>query len=94
MHFIYIIHTKLKNHYYVGETHDLEQRLLKHNNYSYKGSFSKIASDWKIVLTYNCNFKEDALFLERFIKRMKSKVFIEKNIRNPSILNTILRKKK
>ncbi|MEN9337288.1 MAG: hypothetical protein RLZZ500_2275, partial [Bacteroidota bacterium] len=36
----------------------------------------------------------DALFLERFIKKMKSKVFIEKVIQNPEILTDILAKSK
>ncbi|MFT6836483.1 MAG: putative endonuclease, partial [Sediminicola sp.] len=37
--------------------------------------------------------KDDALYLERFIKRMKSRIFIQKIIDNPHILMDILNKK-
>ena len=37
--------------------------------------------------------KEDAQYLEKFIKRMKSKKFILKIIENPIILDDILSKK-
>tara|TARA_R100001369_G_C3287289_1_gene163226 strand:+ start:116 stop:253 length:138 start_codon:yes stop_codon:yes gene_type:complete len=37
--------------------------------------------------------KEDAIFLEKFIKRMKSKKFIRKIVDNPGILKDILEKK-
>jgi putative endonuclease len=45
------------------------------------------------VLTFECNDRNSTLYLERFIKKMKSKVFIEKIIQNPEILSDILSKK-
>jgi putative endonuclease len=38
-------------------------------------------------------FQEDAPYLERFVKRMKSKTFINKIIQKPSILNDLLSQK-
>ena len=93
-HFLYIIHSKLTNTYYTGETHNIEDRLSKHNNHSYQCSFTKISTDWEIMLVFECTERNEALYLESFIKRMKSKVFIEKIILNPEILNDILSKKK
>lgn len=72
----------------------MEERLLKHQNHYYSNSFTKIANDWKIVLTFNCKDKNEAIYLENFIKRMKSKTFNEKIIANPSILKDILSKRK
>jgi len=93
MHYLYIIFSNSLNKFYVGESHNIEERLFKHNMHSYKGAFSKIANDWHIVLSKNCNSKKEALFLEAFIKRMKSKKFILKIIDNPAILDDILSKK-
>jgi putative endonuclease len=93
-HFLYILHSVKSNKFYVGETHDVQQRILSHNHHSYKNSFSKIANDWTLVLSFTCENRTDALFLERFIKKMKSKVFIEKVIQNPEILTDILAKSK
>lgn len=93
-HFLYILHSKVANIYYTGETHDLKERASKHNNHSYQNSFTKIANDWELALTFECIDRSDALYLESFIKKMKSKIFIEKIILNPEILNDILSKKK
>jgi len=90
MHFLYIIYSLSTNTYYVGETHNTDARLVKHNEHTYSGGFSKIANDWDVVLNFECRSKDDALFLEKFIKRMKSRKFITKVIKDPSILTDIL----
>jgi putative endonuclease len=66
---------------------------MKHNQHSYSNSFTKIANDWQLVLAFECVNRTNALYLENFIKRMKSKVFIEKIISNSEILTDILSKK-
>jgi putative endonuclease len=92
-HFLYILYSKTSTKYYVGETHNVHERISKHNQHAYSNSYSKIANDWKLVLSYECDNRDNALYLERFIKRMKSKVFIEKIISKPEILSDILSKK-
>ena len=57
-------------------------------------TFTKITDDWELILVFKCTDRSEALYLESFIKRMKSKVFIEKIISNPKILEDILSKKK
>ncbi|RKS01513.1 MULTISPECIES: GIY-YIG nuclease family protein [unclassified Flavobacterium] len=92
MHFLYVLYSASANKFYVGETNDIDNRLLKHNNHSYDGSFTKIAGDWKVVLLFECISKDQAFRLEKFIKKMKSKIFIEKIIVNPEILIDIISK--
>jgi putative endonuclease len=89
MHFQYIIYSKTQNRYYIGETSDLDYRLELHNTHQFKGSYTKIANDWEFVLQHECSSKTEALYLERFIKRMKSRKFIEKIIKDPDILVSI-----
>ena len=93
MHYLYILFSESTQKFYIGETHDINERLIKHQNHLYSNSFTKIADDWKVVLSLSCNNKEEAVFLEKFIKRMKSKTFIKKIISNPSILKDILSKR-
>ena len=90
MHYLYIIFSESLNTYYTGETSNLNERLEKHNKHYYKGGFSKIAEDWRVVLSKRCKHRGEALYLESFIKRMKSKKFIQKIIKNPKILDDIL----
>ena len=92
-HFLYILYSKSANKYYIGETSDVSFRLNLHNSHEFKGSFTKIASDWEVKLTFENAEKSNILFLEKFIKRMKSRVFIQKIIENPEILSDILLKK-
>ncbi|MFH6961600.1 GIY-YIG nuclease family protein [Flavobacterium plurextorum] len=71
MHYLYILYSTSSQKFYIGETNDVDERILKHRNHFYSNSFTKIANDWEIVLTFMCNNKEEALYLESFIKRMK-----------------------
>ena len=92
-HFLYIIYSTSKSIYYVGETHNIAERILKHNQHLYSNSFTKIANDWSLKLSIALENRSEAVFLESFIKRMKSKKFIEKVINDPNILLDILSKK-
>ncbi|TRZ43260.1 GIY-YIG nuclease family protein [Robertkochia solimangrovi] len=87
--YLYIIYSNKVDKFYVGITKNLETRLAKHNLAIYKGSFTKIANDWKYVLQYKCKTKKHANDIEKFIKRMKSRKFISKIINDPSILKTL-----
>ncbi|MEM0518187.1 GIY-YIG nuclease family protein [Aequorivita flava] len=93
MHYLYIIHSDSLDKYYVGETPNVAIRLAQHNNHYFKTNFTKAANDWKFLLKYSCKSREEALFLEKFIKKMKSRVFIEKIINNPEILKDLLKRK-
>ena len=93
MHYLYIIYSQNIDRYYVGETSNVADRLILHNSHHYSKSFTKSASDWKIKLEFECLLKSDALYLERFVKRMKSKKFNKKVINNPLILKDILEKR-
>ncbi|WP_111879867.1 GIY-YIG nuclease family protein [Aequorivita sp. CIP111184] len=93
MHYLYIIHSLTLDSYYVGESPDIHKRLKQHNEHYFKSNFTKAATDWKISLEYECANRSEALFLEKFIKKMKSRVFIEKVIDNPKILLDILKRK-
>jgi len=75
----------LKNGEYHTQ-HSVEERLDQHNNHYYgKHSFTAKANDWKIYLSLEVSDFEHAMRLERKIKSMKSRVFIEKLKNDPSL---------
>jgi len=92
VHYLYILYSRKLRRYYVGETPDLAHRFLQHQGHYFKKNFTRSAEDWKIILLKGVASREKALLLERFIKRMKSKKFIEKIIVRPEILDDILAK--
>jgi putative endonuclease len=93
MHFFYIIYSESLDTFYIGETYSVVERVFKHNSHTYENSFTKIASDWKLVVSYELTSRDEAIFVEKFVKRMKSKVFINKIIAKPEIIADILSKK-
>ena len=94
MHYLYIIFSQKVDKFYIGETQDIESRIEKHKMHPFQNSFTKIANDWILKLSFECKDRNEALFLEKFIKRMKSKKFTQKIIDEPEILNDILSKNK
>jgi putative endonuclease len=81
MAYLYILYSKCVNKYYVGITTDLpEIRLNKHNTSHYKNQFTSIADDWEIKLSFACVDVKIARKMEQYVKRMKSRKFINKLI--------------
>ncbi|MBL7700619.1 MAG: GIY-YIG nuclease family protein [Ferruginibacter sp.] len=75
---LYILFSQALNKYYIGSTTDIERRLAEHNRG--KEKFTRTGIPW--LLVYSEIFEElnQARQREFYIKRMKSKIFIEKLI--------------
>ena len=83
MAWLYILFSKSVNKYYVGITTELpEFRLVKHKTKFYENQFTSIADDWEIKLSILCLDIKEGRKMEMYIKRMKSRKFIEKLIDN------------
>jgi putative endonuclease len=87
MHFCYIIHSKKLDKFYVGETSDFEQRIKFHN--SGFSEFTSKANDWQIYLLISCKDREIARKLEKHIKSMKSKRYIQNLLKYPEIIEKL-----
>lgn len=89
---VYILHSSKLNRYYIGYTANFEQRLDFHLNSEEQRKFTHNANDWISFLTIECQTKPQALAIEKHIKRMKSKVYIE-NLKLYPEITTKLREK-
>jgi putative endonuclease len=86
-YYIYILYSESSDIYYVGYTTDIERRLMEHNEIS-EHSFTSKHRPWQLkVLLYVGEKLEIALELERFIKRQKSRNFIERFIDENVVLS-------
>jgi putative endonuclease len=72
---VYILFSTTINQYYIGHSHDLHDRLLRHNNSGSRAT--KKANDWAIVYTETFDTKAAAFQREMEIKKKKSKKYIE-----------------
>ena len=73
--YVYILYSPSKNKYYVGSCEDIDLRLLRHN--SGRNVSTKSGIPWHHKKTEIYNTRSEAYQREIFIKRMKSRKFIE-----------------
>ncbi len=79
MFVVYILYSDGLNKYYVGHTQDITDRLQRHNQGRSKATKSGIP--WKVVYKEVCKTKSEAYNRELYIKKQKSRVYIENLIK-------------
>jgi putative endonuclease len=82
-YFIYILQSGKTNHYYIGSAADPNERILRHNTGSTPST--KSGRPWKIVYTEVFSSKAGAIKREIYLKRMKSRTYLENLIKESII---------
>ncbi|KQO34813.1 excinuclease ABC subunit C [Flavobacterium sp. Leaf82] len=82
---MHILQSNKLNRFYTGFTSDFNTRLEFHQN-AESHKFTANATDWKIFLKIECENKNQGLLIEKHIKKMKSKTYIENLIQYPDII--------
>jgi putative endonuclease len=81
MYFIYILFSVSAEKYYVGYTNEMDGLLRKHNSQQDFNTYTSKYRPWEIAALFSCGgLKSDAIKIERFIKKQKSRKLIEKLI--------------
>ena len=75
-YYIYILKSLQTGQYYIGQTQNLEKRIVKHNS-GYVNSTSK-ASPWQLIYSEQFETRSDSVKREKEIKGWKSRARIEK----------------
>jgi len=95
MFYIYIIYSESADRYYIGHTNDPERRLTEHNS-TEDVKFTTKFRPWILLLSFEVsNVRSEAIKMERFIKKQKSRIFIRKLIESkddPSYLMDLKKK--
>ena len=79
MYYIYILHSVAHDIYYVGYTNDYVRRLQEHNHQEHFNTFTSKYRPWQLRAVFQCGDSEkEAIKIERFIKKQKSRAFIER----------------
>lgn len=90
-HFVYILHSKKLNRFYIGESSNIEKRLSYHEN-SENRKFTSKADDWELFFQLSCEDKIVAKQIETHIKRMKSSIYIRNLKKYSEISEKLLQK--
>jgi len=87
----YILFSEQLQKFYIGACQEsLEERIKKHNNQFYgTSSYTAQVSDWELFLRIETDSFAHAIRLERKIKSMKSKVYIQNLKKYPELVQKI-----
>ena len=93
MFYVYILINDENNSFYIGSTSKHPQeRLNEHNEHFFKGAFTTKEKNWNFHFLLRCDTISQALKIEKHIKNMKSRKYIEDLIRYPEISEKLLNK--
>ncbi len=84
-HIVYILFSEKLNRFYTGFTSNLEERLEFHKNAEDR-KFTYNASDWIVFFEIPCDSRNQGLLIEKHIKSMKSKKYIQNLIKYPEMI--------
>lgn len=70
-YFVYILQSEVDGSFYIGQTQDIEARLIKHNK-GYNRS-TKNKRPWKVIKTFEVKDRKEAVKLERKLKSYKKR---------------------
>ena len=73
--YLYILHSKLHDRFYIGQSNNLNSRLLRHNNGYVKST--KAFLPWDLVYSEVYQTRKEAMARETLLKSFKSKIKIK-----------------
>ena len=75
---VYVLYSKSADRYYLGHTPDVHKRLFEHNNPSRPDKYTAKYLPWELVAYFPVSeSRGEAMVIEKFIKKQKSRHFIE-----------------
>ena len=78
-YWVYAIYNFKHKKLYIGQTQDLETRLLLHKNKSFKKSYTaRYDGEWKLVYSEEVKSRNDALRREKQLKSYRGREFLHK----------------
>jgi len=89
--FVYILQSEKTHGYYVGQTEDVSARLIQHNSAD-NIHYSSRDQPWILKAELECIDRNHAMRLEAFIKKQKSRKFIEKIITSEEVRKSLIQK--
>ena len=91
MTYVYILYSAKIDNFYIGSCLDLDKRLKEHINHNFDKGFTNRAKDWHLYFVIkNLSYKQ-ARKIEKHIKKMKSRVYINNLKKYPEISERLIK---
>jgi putative endonuclease len=95
MAFCYILFSRQLSKFYIGATQDsVIGRIEKHIESFYGSTFTSQAKDWELFLEIQCSSFAMAVNIERHLKKMKSKIYLQNLKKHPDMIDKLKNKYK
>ena len=78
-YFLYILYSKSIDRFYIGSTHDLSDRLRRHN--SGRSKYTNAGVPWELIYSEEYETRSNAMRRERELKSWKDRKMIENLVR-------------
>ena len=89
----YIIYSQHADKFYIGFTQEnVESRIARHNDATYGTHYTSYTNDWKVFLVISCVSVGQAMKIEKHIKKMKSRTYIQNLKAFPEISEKLKKK--
>ncbi len=76
MYFVYILRSKTTDHFYIGQTSNLNFRIRRHNENTVTATKNK--GPWELVYAESFDTRSQAMKREKYLKSLKSRKAIQK----------------
>ena len=81
MFYLYILYNSSIDKYYIGQTSNLNKRIIDHNSTGHKVKYTKKQSGkWSLVYKEEFETRSEAITREKFLKGKKSRSYIKEVI--------------
>lgn len=91
LHTVYILYSQKLRRHYIGYSSDIDVRMEFHKNAEAR-KFTAKADEWELFFEIKCKNKLQGLAIEKHIKSMKSKVYIQNLKKYPEMTENLLKK--
>ena len=88
---VYILFSEKLSKFYIGFSENLQQRIEFHNS-SQNLKWTKAGAPWNLYFLIDCSSKSQAMAIEKYIKKQKSKQYILDLKNKPDSLNNLMTK--
>ncbi|HAV54178.1 MAG TPA: endonuclease [Aequorivita sp.] len=89
---VFNLYSKSVDGYYTGSCLDFTERFQRHLDKTYFDSYTRKASDWILYLAINGLGYKQARKIEKHIKSMKSRRYIENLKKYPEMVASLIEK--
>lgn len=79
--YVYAIYNKECNKIYIGQSENPEERLILHNNKTFKNSYTaRLTGKWVLIYTEKVNDRKQGLIREKQLKSYRGREYIKQYI--------------